>query len=57
MGIRLNLRFEDNGIGIPEVVTYSKEIIGFVLILVVVVVLMCLIPQLVVYLPNLVFGE
>jgi TRAP-type C4-dicarboxylate transport system permease large subunit len=39
------------------VVTYSKEIIWFVLILVVVVVLMCLIPQLVVYLPNLVFGE
>ena len=40
-----------------DVVTYSKEIVWFVLILLIVVVLMCLIPQLVVYLPNLVFGE
>jgi len=40
-----------------DVITYSKEIVWFVLILMVVVVLMCLIPQLVVYLPNLVFGQ
>jgi tripartite ATP-independent transporter DctM subunit len=40
-----------------DVVTYTKEIVWFVLILMVVVVLMCLIPQIVVYLPNLVFGQ
>jgi tripartite ATP-independent transporter DctM subunit len=40
-----------------DVVTYSKEIVWFVLILLVVVILMCLIPQLVIYLPNLVFGQ
>jgi tripartite ATP-independent transporter DctM subunit len=39
-----------------DAITYSKEIIWFVMILVVVVVLMCLIPSLVTYLPNLVFG-
>jgi len=40
-----------------DVVTYSKEIVWFVLILLVVVILMCLTPQLVIYLPNLVFGQ
>ena len=39
-----------------DAVTYTKEIIWFVLILVVVVVLMVLIPSLVTFLPNLVFG-
>ena len=40
-----------------DAVTYSKEIIWFVMILIVVVVLMCLIPSLVTYLPDLVFGK
>jgi tripartite ATP-independent transporter DctM subunit len=40
-----------------DVITYAKEIVYFVMILVVVVTLMCLIPQLVTFLPDLVFGE
>ncbi len=40
-----------------DAVTYSKEIIWFVMILIVVVVLMCLIPPLVTFLPDLVFGK
>ncbi len=40
-----------------DAVTYSKEIIWFVMILIVVVVLMCLIPSLVTFLPDLVFGK
>ena len=40
-----------------DALTYSREIIWFVMILIVVVTLMCLIPQLVTVLPNLVFGK
>jgi tripartite ATP-independent transporter DctM subunit len=40
-----------------DAVTYTKEIVWFVMILVVVVSLMCLIPALVTFLPNLVFGD
>ena len=40
-----------------DALTYSREIIWFVMILIVVVTLMCLIPQLVTFLPNLVFGK
>lgn len=40
-----------------DVITYSKEIIWFVMILIVVVVLMCLIPSLVTFLPDLMFGQ
>ncbi len=40
-----------------DAVTYSKEIVWFVMILIVVVVLMCLIPSLVTFLPDLVFGK
>lgn len=40
-----------------DALTYSKEIIWFVMILIVVVTLMCLIPQIVTVLPNLVFGK
>jgi len=40
-----------------DALTYSKEIIWFVMILVVVVVLMCLIPSLVTFLPDLFFGK
>ena len=40
-----------------DALTYSKEIIWFVMILVIVVTLMCLIPGLVTFLPDLVFGE
>lgn len=39
-----------------DAVTYSKEIIWFIMVLVVVVTLMCLIPSLVTFLPNLFFG-
>ncbi|MDM8539770.1 TRAP transporter large permease [Desulfococcaceae bacterium HSG9] len=39
-----------------DALTYSKEIIWFVMILIVVVILMCLIPSLVTFLPNLFFG-
>jgi tripartite ATP-independent transporter DctM subunit len=37
--------------------TYSKEIIWFVMVLIGVVTLMCLVPQVVTVLPNLVFGK
>jgi tripartite ATP-independent transporter DctM subunit len=40
-----------------DALTYSKEILWFVMILIVVVTLMCLIPQLVTFLPDLVFGK
>ncbi|MBW2593597.1 MAG: TRAP transporter large permease [Deltaproteobacteria bacterium] len=40
-----------------DAVTYSKEIIWFVMILIVVVVLMCFIPSLVTFLPDLFFGK
>ncbi len=40
-----------------DALTYSKEIIWFVVILLVVVTLMCLIPQLVTLVPDLVFGS
>ncbi len=40
-----------------DALTYSKEIIWFVVILLVVVTLMCLIPQLVTFVPDLVFGS
>jgi tripartite ATP-independent transporter DctM subunit len=40
-----------------DALAYSKEIIWFVLILIVVVVLMCLIPSLVTFLPDLFFGK
>ncbi|MBW2613091.1 MAG: TRAP transporter large permease [Deltaproteobacteria bacterium] len=40
-----------------DALTYSKEIIWFVLILIVVVTLMCLIPSLVTFLPDLFFGK
>jgi tripartite ATP-independent transporter DctM subunit len=40
-----------------DALTYSKEIIWFVMILVVVVTLMCLIPSLVTFLPDLFFGK
>jgi TRAP-type C4-dicarboxylate transport system permease large subunit len=40
-----------------DAVTYTKEIVWFVMILVIVVTLMCLIPSLVTFLPDLVFGE
>ena len=40
-----------------DALTYSKEIIWFVMILIVVVTLMCLIPPVVTFLPNLVFGK
>jgi tripartite ATP-independent transporter DctM subunit len=40
-----------------DAVTYTKEIVWFVMILVVVVVLMCLIPSLVTFIPDLVFGN
>jgi len=40
-----------------DAVTYTKEIVWFVMILVVVVVLMCLIPSLVTFIPDLVFGK
>jgi len=39
-----------------DALTYSKEIIWFVMILIVVVTLMCLIPSLVTFLPDLFFG-
>ncbi len=40
-----------------DALTYSKEIIWFVMILIVVVILMCLIPSLVTFLPDLFFGK
>lgn len=40
-----------------DAVTYSKEIIWFVMILIVVVTLMCFIPSLVTFLPDLFFGK
>jgi TRAP-type C4-dicarboxylate transport system permease large subunit len=40
-----------------DALTYSKEIIWFVMILIAVVTLMCLIPQVVTFLPTLVFGK
>ena len=40
-----------------DALTYSKEILWFVMILIVVVILMCLIPSLVTFLPNLFFGK
>jgi len=40
-----------------DALTYSKEIIWFVMILIVVVTLMCLIPSLVTFLPDLFFGK
>ena len=40
-----------------DALTYSKEIIWFVMILIAVVTLMCLVPQVVTVLPNLVFGK
>jgi tripartite ATP-independent transporter DctM subunit len=40
-----------------DALTYSREIIWFVMILLVVVTLMCLIPQLVTFVPDLVFGS
>ncbi len=40
-----------------DAVTYSKEIIWFVMILVVVVTLMCFIPSLVTFMPDLFFGK
>ena len=40
-----------------DALTYSKEIIWFVMILIGVVTLMCLVPQIVTVLPNLVFGK
>jgi tripartite ATP-independent transporter DctM subunit len=40
-----------------DAVTYTKEIVWFVMILVVVVILMCLIPSLVTFIPDLVFGK
>jgi len=40
-----------------DALTYSKEIIWFVMILIGVVTLMCLVPQVVTFLPNLVFGK
>lgn len=40
-----------------DALTYSKEIIWFVMILIVVVTLMCLIPPLVTFLPDLFFGK
>ena len=39
-----------------DALVYAKEIIWFVMILIVVVTLMCLIPSLVTFLPNLIFG-
>ena len=40
-----------------DALTYSKEIIWFVMILIVVVTLMCFIPSLVTFLPDLFFGK
>jgi C4-dicarboxylate transporter DctM subunit len=40
-----------------DALTYAKEIIWFVMILIVVVTLMCLIPSLVTFLPDLFFGK
>ena len=40
-----------------DALTYSREIIWFVMILIGVVTLMCLVPQVVTVLPNLVFGK
>ena len=40
-----------------DALAYSKEILPFVMVLVVVVVLMCLIPSLVTFLPDLFFGK
>ena len=40
-----------------DALTYSKEIIWFVMVLIGVVTLMCLVPQVVTVLPNLVFGK
>ncbi len=40
-----------------DALTYSKEILWFVMILIVVVTLMCLIPSLVTFLPDLFFGK
>ena len=40
-----------------DALTYSKEIIWFVVILLIVVTLMCFIPQLVTFVPDLVFGS
>ena len=40
-----------------DALTYSREILWFVMILIVVVILMCLIPSLVTFLPNLFFGK
>jgi C4-dicarboxylate transporter DctM subunit len=40
-----------------DALTYAREIIWFVMILIVVVTLMCLIPSLVTFLPNLFFGK
>jgi len=40
-----------------DALTYSREIVWFVMILIVVVILMCLIPSLVTFLPDLFFGK
>ena len=40
-----------------DAVSYAKEIIWFVMILIIVVILMCLIPSLVTFLPDLFFGK
>lgn len=40
-----------------DALTYAKEIIWFVMILIIVVTLMCLIPSLVTFLPDLFFGK
>ncbi len=40
-----------------DAITYAKEIVWFVMILIVVVTLMCLIPSLVTFLPDLFFGK
>ena len=40
-----------------DALTYSKEIIWFVMILIIVVILMCLIPSLVTFLPDMFFGK
>ncbi|MGD8273430.1 MAG: TRAP transporter large permease [Desulfobacterales bacterium] len=40
-----------------DALTYAREIIWFVMILIVVVIFMCLIPSLVTFLPNLFFGK
>jgi len=40
-----------------DIVTYAKEIVYFVIILIVVVIIMILLPQIVTYLPNVIFGK